>query len=499
MFGRHGGSGDQPARSLLHLARGGIRLQVVYEEVGRTFHHIVVIGQELLVARVEIMLPDVGGKPSPARWEHAPGSAIDRAGNAPEVGVVMGHPSPAAIHVSCGLGPRLAQIANHAEQRLLRLGQVSDERRPVVHLGVDVDGVLRVPRGVHLVVPHALQISGLATGLRGGDEQIASVLHHQRHQVQVSRILLESLHALVGLKRRIPVLRQHQLHAAVLFLILLDMVLQLFLVVLALQRGQRLAVLVSGITRDVVIVHEVGGSGHINGNVVGHANPDGIALLFDQAHLALYLHTTFSAKAGFDALMILAVDDGYQLAVGHHPFRLQRAVERQGEGDGGRPVSRDTYDDDVVSLRGENSALETGAIIRIMCSDGGIVQIQHPLIVCHLLMAEIQLQAAHGQIAHAVGPFHEILVDDLRSLTFLALEDELTHLLQVCLGLRAVVVVGRAAPEGFFVQLNFLNVGAAIDHGSQMTVAYGKCLQPVGGGTAIPQPMLLCGDGCCKA
>ena len=150
----------------------------------------------------------MSGEPGATRGEHAPGRAVDRSGNAPEVGIVVGHPAPTAIHLLSRHGTRLAEVANHREEGFLRLGKVADKGRPVVHLDVDVDGVLRVPGGVHLVVPHALQVSGLTTGLARRDKQVAAVLHHKTYHVEVGGIFLKSGHTLVGLQTRVRRLRQ---------------------------------------------------------------------------------------------------------------------------------------------------------------------------------------------------------------------------------------------------------------------------------------------------
>ena len=42
----------------------------------------------------------------------------------------------------------------------MTLGQITDFRRPVVHLGIDIDCVFAVPRRQHLLIPDPLQISG---------------------------------------------------------------------------------------------------------------------------------------------------------------------------------------------------------------------------------------------------------------------------------------------------------------------------------------------------
>ena len=188
MLGRDSGVGHQPACGLFDGTICRIFLQIVDEEVGGSLHHGIVFRQERLVACIEIMLPEMRGEPGTACGEHTPGGAVDGAGDAPEVGIVVGHPSFAAVHLLGGPDSRLTQVADHREERLLRFGEVADEGRPVVHLGIDVDGIFRVPRCVQLVVPDTLQVGGLSTGLRGGDEQITAVLHHQRHHVEVGTV-----------------------------------------------------------------------------------------------------------------------------------------------------------------------------------------------------------------------------------------------------------------------------------------------------------------------
>ena len=69
---------------------------------------------------------------------------------------------------------------------------------PVVHLGIDVDGVFTVPRGIHTTIPHALQVSSLTSWLRRGDKQITSILIEQGYEIEVVRII-EVLNTYVGL------------------------------------------------------------------------------------------------------------------------------------------------------------------------------------------------------------------------------------------------------------------------------------------------------------
>lgn len=49
---------------------------------------------------------------------------------------------------------------DQVEERLLGLGQVGNTGVPVVHLRVDVDGVLALPGRIEVVVPDALKVGG---------------------------------------------------------------------------------------------------------------------------------------------------------------------------------------------------------------------------------------------------------------------------------------------------------------------------------------------------
>ena len=85
-----------------------------------------------------------------------------------------------------------------------------------------------------------------------------------------------------------------------------------------------------------------------------------------------------------------------------------------------------------------------------------------------------------------MGTFDEILVNQRMSFLLLSVENQLANLIQVSLRLCAVVVVGRAAPEGLLVKLYLFCAGAAVNHGTQMAVTNRQSLQPMCGGLAVP-------------
>ena len=124
------------------------------------------------------------------------------------------------------------------------------------------------------------------------------------------------------------------------------------------------------------------------------------------------------------------------------------------------------HDDDVVGLRGKDGTFKLYAITYIRGGGGGVAKVQRTLILRHFLVTQRQLQAAKWQEAHTVGAFDEVLVDERCRIAFLALEYKASHVGQYSQRLRGIVVVRLPAPEGFLVQLDFLYVGAAIDHGT---------------------------------
>ena len=140
-------------------------LHVVEQEGCCTAQYGIVLTQEGLVARKQIVLPKVGREPGATCREHPPHRTVYRSCHTPDIGIMVGHPTVAAVHLLRRLSPCLTEITEHREKWLCRLRQVTYLRDPVVHLGIDVDGVFRIPRRHQLVVPHPLQISRLSAWL----------------------------------------------------------------------------------------------------------------------------------------------------------------------------------------------------------------------------------------------------------------------------------------------------------------------------------------------
>ena len=75
---------------------------------------------------------------------------------APKVGVVVRHPASGMIHLPGRLLPVGIHTPHMFKQRQMTLAQSTTLCRPVIHLGIDVDGIFAVPGGLDLIAPDAL-------------------------------------------------------------------------------------------------------------------------------------------------------------------------------------------------------------------------------------------------------------------------------------------------------------------------------------------------------
>ena len=101
-----------------------------------------------------------------------------------------------------GLPARLAQRFEVVEERLMQLGEVRHFRRPVVHLQVDVEVVVAVPRREHAVVPQSLQVRGKPARTAARNQQIAAELKVERFEPEIGLAFLHALEPLVSRRRR---------------------------------------------------------------------------------------------------------------------------------------------------------------------------------------------------------------------------------------------------------------------------------------------------------
>ena len=177
VLGRRRRRGDEVALAVVHEP-------VEAELGGAAQHRIRLVAQPGEVAAVQVVLVEVLRQPRPGHRPRGPhrvavAPVADHAGVPPDVGVVVRRPAARAVHRRRGPRAGDRQITDEREERLVQLGEVGRFRRPVVHLGVDVDRVVRAPRRPHVVVPDALQVGGLRAGPARRDQQVAPVLEEQ--------------------------------------------------------------------------------------------------------------------------------------------------------------------------------------------------------------------------------------------------------------------------------------------------------------------------------
>ena len=146
------------------------------EKLRCAFHGRVGFGEEGFVARVIVVIPEMEGEPGAAGGPHAGADAIDGSGGAPEVGVVMHDPAAGVVHFLRGARAGVGEVHDHGDEGVDCFGEVGGLGGPVVHFGVDVDGVFGAPGRVHRLVPEALEVGGLAAGAGTGDEEVAAEL-----------------------------------------------------------------------------------------------------------------------------------------------------------------------------------------------------------------------------------------------------------------------------------------------------------------------------------
>ena len=91
----------------------------------------------------------------------------------------MCHPAASAIEVPGGVRAGGGDIANQLVEGREHLAQVRGLHRPVVHLHIDIGGVVAAPRRPHVLVPDALQVRRGTRCARGGDQQVPTKLEVQ--------------------------------------------------------------------------------------------------------------------------------------------------------------------------------------------------------------------------------------------------------------------------------------------------------------------------------
>ena len=156
------------------------------------------LGQEALVPREAPVLHQVRREPGAPLMPEAPERLYRaRPRRRPQVGRMGRDPAAHAEGLAGADGPALREAPEEVEQRQVALRQAGHLRRPVVHLQVDVEVVVRVPRRREVVVPQALQVCGVRPGPRAPHQEVAAELEDESLQGWVALASADARQALV--------------------------------------------------------------------------------------------------------------------------------------------------------------------------------------------------------------------------------------------------------------------------------------------------------------
>src|SRR5687767_4061350 len=114
--------------------------------------------------------PGCASRPKPGPWP------IARRCEPPDVADVVGDETTGAVMHARRFPAWLTKRLEIVEQRLMQLCEIGHLGRQIVHLKIDVEVVVAVPRREHAVVPQALQIRRQAAGPAARNQQIAAEL-----------------------------------------------------------------------------------------------------------------------------------------------------------------------------------------------------------------------------------------------------------------------------------------------------------------------------------
>ena len=105
---------------------------------------------------------------------------VERRAHAAELARPVGRDPAARIVVGlCGCLPRLDQRLHIVEQRHVTRGEVGGLGKPVVHLDIDVEVVVAIPRRRIFLCPDSLKVCREPAGPAGADEEVAPNLEKE--------------------------------------------------------------------------------------------------------------------------------------------------------------------------------------------------------------------------------------------------------------------------------------------------------------------------------
>jgi len=110
----------------------------------------------------------------------------------------MGDGAACFVVALSGDGSGRTGVVDEVEEGSVEAGEVGTVGQPVVHLSIDIDGVLGTPGRIDGFVPDALQVGGEGSGAGTGDEHVAAVLKVDGEKMDVFAAVFDVLDTLVG-------------------------------------------------------------------------------------------------------------------------------------------------------------------------------------------------------------------------------------------------------------------------------------------------------------
>ena len=151
----------------------------VHVKLCRPAHRRVVLCELFLVTAEEEALPNVLTHPRTAIVCRAPNRALTGSGKAPDIGNDVRDPAARIVVGLCGCLARLDQRLHVVEQRNVTRCEVGGLGKPVVHLDIDVEVVVAIPRRRVFLCPDSLEVCREPAGPAGADEEVAPELEEE--------------------------------------------------------------------------------------------------------------------------------------------------------------------------------------------------------------------------------------------------------------------------------------------------------------------------------
>ena len=400
----------------------------------------------------------------------------------------MRDPAAGAVHLARRSRPGDRQVLDQRRERIHRLLEIRGERRPVVHLGVDVDRVLAAPRRREAVVPDPLQVGRLRPWARAGDEQVARVLEVERSERRVAA-LGERLDTLVDGHRRARRRAEVERHAIEELSIVADVGVTQRVDRLdggAIERGRDRR---GRVAADVVEALVARRRRDEQRDRVGAAHDDGIIGRGSRAAARQHANAPFEAQRAGHRLSVGGRAAAVAVHAAHHEIAVRRRLDggalrrRQPrlERDPAGTARREVDDDHAIRRAGEHLPRER----RPPCRVGHVRRRRGEVQIAAISLdgidgVERQVQVAERLVRHLRERLrHHALAGQCRRIGVATLAQQPPHVRDRGLGVGIHRVVGTAGPQRGLVELQALVGHPAEDHRAETPVADGQRAHPL--------------------